>query len=177
MIRTYVQACVALLAIGSAPLLAACPSVKFVKQQAVAAVVAAPVVAVPVYGAGYSANTSQLTEDLLRQLLEEIRQLRAELRAGQQASPAIPTKIDAVAIFEATCLKCHQTATAEKQGGGLVLYEADEQGKGQLAPLSLEQKRRITNRVLAARNMPPGKPLEPTAAKAVVDWLTASREK
>ena len=171
----YLKSVIALLAIGTAPLLAACPSVKRAQVKEVVAVPVLAAYAVPVYGAGYSQQSPELV-DLLRRILDTLERLERKIDGQQAALPPVP--VNAVALFEGSCLKCHQTNTAEKQGGGLVLFETDAEGKGgTLAPLSLEQKKRIRTRVEVARNMPPGKPLDPLQAKTLVEWLTANKEK
>lgn len=158
---------------------AACPSVKAVRvqQQVIAAVV--PVAAyVPTYGASYTATGE--TDALLRLLIEEVRALRAELR-GKGAETPTPAATNGAQLFEQTCLKCHQTATANQQGGGFVLYEVDKDGKGQLAPLSLKEKERITRRIDNG-TMPPVSfmqtsklQLSSETKKTLVEWLTRNQ--
>ena len=164
----YVKSLIALLALGTTPLLASCPSVRFIRQAVV--VVQAQAVLVPSYGASYGQQQSPELVDLLRRILDSLERLERKLEAG---SPVPVPVMDGKAIFESSCLKCHQPATMEKAGTDLAFVDAT----GKLEPLSLEQKRRIKNRVEVKGSMPPGKPLPPDQAKALVDWLTANREK
>ena len=171
--RTTILAVLAALSWAVVPIFAACPSVKRVQVQQVAVPVLA--YAIPTYGASYGQQSPELV-DLLRRILDTLERLERKIDGQQAAMP--PAPVNAVALFEGSCLKCHQSNTAEKQGGGLVLFETDAEGKGgTLAPLSLEQKKRIKTRVEVARNMPPGKPLDPLQAKSLVEWLTANKEK
>jgi len=164
---TYVRAIIALLALGSTPLLACPAPVRVVSQSA--ALVATPLY-IPTYGASYQyQQTSGATDDLLRQLLEEIRGMRAEMRALQGNSPTASIA-SGKAIVEASCISCHQPALAAKKGTDFLLVD----GEGNLAALSPKEKARINARVAVARNMPPGKALPPDQAKAVVCFLSQS---
>lgn len=171
----YLKSFIALLSLGIAPLLAACPSIKCIKQQVVRQqveqVYAAVAVAAPVYGAGYQQQTdNRELIDVLRRILERLDSIERNQRSGGGGQEA-PLAIDGKALVEQTCIKCHQPAMSVKAGTDFILVEED----GKLSPLSLEQKRRIENRVVKAHNMPPGKPLEPAQGKAVVDFLNANR--
>jgi mono/diheme cytochrome c family protein len=163
-----IRAVIALLAIAATPLLA-CPLKSVAVVQQAQFVAATPLLlTVPTYGASYQypQQSSGEQADLLRQLLEEIRAMRADLRSLQQNVPA--TAANGQTIVENSCIKCHQPALAGKAGTDFLLVD----GEGRLAQLSDREKARIRSRVAVARNMPPGKPLPPEQAKAVVDFLT-----
>jgi hypothetical protein len=178
--KIFIKTLLALAAIGSTPLLAACPAVKkvaVVQHAAPLAVQYAAVAIVPSYGASYGnpyqrqQQADDLTNELLRQLIDEIRALRAEVKGSNQQAAAGSTTIDANKLFvsERGCIKCHEVDKAEKLGGGVVLLEKGDK----LPPFSITEKNVITRKVNSGAMPPPKSGIVLSAAEkaALLAWL------
>lgn len=135
-------------------------------KQAVVPAVIAPVVQVPTYSASYQPDGGAL--ELLKEILAEVKALRAEVAElrGKKAQ-AEPKAAEPLALVRARCTGCHNAGEAEKKGGGFVLLTAD----GNLPPLSLVEKKRITRRLERGQMPPPPAKLDETEKKALTEFF------
>ena len=143
---------------------------RVVKQQVVVtpAFVAVQPVVFPLYQASYSPNYQQNSVDGFQLVADEIKLLREEVARLKGAPNATEQQASFAQVLTDSCLKCHAAAVAKDKGGDFTLIDKDNK----LAPLSVQEKARIKNRVTAG-SMPPksDKPLTDAEKKAVVEGL------
>lgn len=150
-----------------------------VKEVAVAQIVAVPI-AFPVYSVGLAPgyevapqpqvapppqqvmSREPLEDDALDAIRKDIAAIRAELASFRRTDP-ISTP---AGLLQHRCAACHGSEVAQTKGAGFVLLEKD----GSLAPLSLQEKRRVVREVVAGR-MPKGGTLTEAEKKVLLDSL------
>lgn len=135
-----------------------------------AAAHATPVpVVVPYYGATYGTPGGFSASDAKRvvELLESIDR-RLEAIEQRQAGP-VPLKKspEVYAVAKSHCAACHTQATAEKSGGGFVLFERDEKS---LRLLGAREKTRIVEAVQAGTMPPDGRKKLTPAERSAFKW-------
>jgi mono/diheme cytochrome c family protein len=111
-------------------------------------------VLVPTLGGGYNPNDRNV-EIILRELykvaLEQLAELK-EMRAQLKATPAETAQPQDIGrLVGESCVVCHNTKDAAKNGGLSLVNEMSE-----ISEQSVEMKRRIRNRIQAG-SMPPVK--------------------
>lgn len=152
---------------------APCSTVQCATGTAIVATPVAPVIlpatqlVVPVYGSQFvpGAAQQQAQDEVLREILQELRAMRSELQALKQPA-ALPLSLaNASQVMAKSCVKCHGAASADKDGGGFVMFNDG----GGLLTLSDRDKQRIVNRV--SRNSMPPAPAKLAAVdkKMIVD--------
>jgi len=114
------------------------------------------VVAVPVYSVSYNPDSAKQLEiiDRAMQVLEKM----AAANLAPREEPRPQKVVGGLDVLRARCAACHQAGNVEDKGAKLTILD----GQANLAPLSLEEKKRVVARVHAgdaARVMPPRSPL------------------
>lgn len=131
---------------------------------------ATPPVVVPYYGATYGTPGGFSAADAKR-VVELLESIDRRLESIEQRTPGGPAAVrkgpDLFAIAKANCAACHTQATAEKSGGGFVLFEKDEKS---LRSFGAREKTRITEAVQSGAMPPDGRKKLSPADKAAFKW-------
>lgn len=132
-----------------------------------------PPVTVPYYGAtygapgGFSAAEAKRVVELLESIDKRLEAIEAKTGAGAPVNLKAKGP-DLAAVAKTHCAACHTPGRAEKEGGGFILFAADD-GKS-LKPLSGREKTRIVDEVQAGTMPKDGRKKLTATEKAAFKW-------